>query len=278
LLGRDGHGHLVRRPLTRENREHDRNHLQAVRKGSRCEAQPWRVSDARADRQEPVWIAPKLPRIPPKAKENPEAPQIGGTPLHAKIVQLQDEVLRLTKELRQTHRENNTAEIIRNVVGTVTTAPRGTIHWLGDTTRPRGKPTPEVPILGWADIHAGEVVEPSEVHGFNVYNMAIGEERFTRAVDKGIELSREHHTGFYPGIVANCVGDMVSGGLHPELLKTDEIESIPACIKVIDWIISAIERLKGSSPMSTCRWSAAITAAPRRSRSSNGITRRTGTT
>jgi hypothetical protein len=189
-------------------------------------------------------IKPKLPKNPPPV-DSPTAPQIGGTPLHAKIVQLQDEVLRLTKELRQTHRENNTAEIIRNVVGTVTTAPRGTIHWLGDTTRPRGKPTPEVPIIGWADIHAGEVVEPSEVHGFNAYNMSIAEERFTRAVDKAIELAREHHTGFYPGFVANCVGDMVSGGLHPELLKTDEIESIPACIKVIDWIISAIERLKG---------------------------------
>jgi hypothetical protein len=70
------------------------------------------------------------------------------------------------------------------VVGTVTTAPRGTIHWLGDSTRPKGKPTPEVPILGWADIHAGEVVEPSEVHGFNAYNMTTAEERFTRAVDK----------------------------------------------------------------------------------------------
>jgi hypothetical protein len=98
---------------------------------------------------------------------------------------LQDEVLRLTKELRQTHRENNAAEIIRSVVGQVTTFPRGTIQGLGDTTRPRGKPTPEVPIIGWADIHAGEVVEPSEVHGFNAYNMAIAEERFTRAVDKG---------------------------------------------------------------------------------------------
>jgi hypothetical protein len=57
-------------------------------------------------------IEPKLPKNPPKPNENPEAAQIGGTPLHAKIVQLQDEVLRLTKELRHTHRENNTAEII----------------------------------------------------------------------------------------------------------------------------------------------------------------------
>src|SRR5689334_18458960 len=36
-------------------------------------------------------IEPKLPKNP-KPKENPEAAQIGGTPLHAKIVQLQDEV------------------------------------------------------------------------------------------------------------------------------------------------------------------------------------------
>jgi hypothetical protein len=34
---------------------------------------------------------------------------------------------------------------------------------------------------------------------------------------------------------------MVSGGLHPELLKTDELEVIPAALKAIEWIVTGLE-------------------------------------
>jgi hypothetical protein len=40
-----------------------------------------------------------------------------------------------------------------------------------------------------------------------------------------------YHTGNYAGIVVNLTGDFVSGGLHPELAKTDEEESIPAALR-----------------------------------------------
>jgi hypothetical protein len=38
---------------------------------------------------------------------------------------------------------------------------------------------------------------------------------------------------------------MVSGGLHPELLKTDELEVIPAALKAIDWIVTGLTMMKG---------------------------------
>jgi hypothetical protein len=96
-----------------------------------------------------------------------------------------------------------------------------------------------------SDWHLGEVVEAQGVHNYNAYNMAIAEERVHKLFDKTIYLTSEHHTGNYPGIVVNSVGDMVSGGLHPELLKTDELDVIPAALKAIDWFVTGLSMMKG---------------------------------
>jgi hypothetical protein len=63
--------------------------------------------------------------------------------------------------------------------------------------------------------------------------------RLHKLFDKTIELATDHHTGNYPGAVVNSAGDVVSGGLHPELLKTHEEEALPAANLAIDWIITA---------------------------------------
>jgi hypothetical protein len=74
----------------------------------------------------------------------------------------------------------------------------------------------------------GEVVHKNEVHGFNEYNLKIAEERVHRLFERTIYLAREHHRATYPGIVVNCVGDFISGGLHPELAKSDHATSLKA--------------------------------------------------
>lgn len=193
-------------------------------------------------------IEPTIPEGMDAAAKAPAAkPSLGGTPEHARIIHLTDEVHRLTKELRQAHRDNNDADLIRQVIGGVDATPRSSPGWLKRAeTRARGKATPEVPITCWADWHLGEVVEPNEVHGYNEYNMAVAERRIFKCFERTIYLAKNHHTGSYPGIVVNVVGDMVSGGLHPELAKTDELEQIPASIKAIDWIIEGVNMFKGA--------------------------------
>lgn len=192
-------------------------------------------------------LAAKEPKVKkPLPPEMVSSPQIGGTPLHAKIIQLQDEVTRLTRELRLAHRGNNDDDLIRQVIGRVDAADRHPPSWLHDEIRVKGKPTPEVPIIGWADWHGGEVVQSREVHNFNQYNENVWAERCHRLFDKGISLPKMHHTGNYPGIVICQVGDMVSGGIHPELAKTDDLEVIPASLKAIDLCITGLEMTKGA--------------------------------
>jgi len=161
-----------------------------------------------------------------------------------KDVRLEDEVRVLRKALKDQYRENDTAEIIREIVGGIAEAPREMPRWVTEPAqRQKHKPTPEVPVTIWSDWHLGEVVEAEEVNGFNEFNMAIAEARIERLVNGTIKLCREHHTGVYPGIVVNLGGDFVSGGLHPELKATDEEEVLPASLKALDWLIAGLRRM-----------------------------------
>lgn len=195
-------------------------------------------------------LAPKPPKnpkpVPPDAARTTiAAPQIGGSPLHAKLIHLQDEVHRLTKELKNTHRESNDMDLVRQIIGKVADAPKAPPMWLTSVPkRDKGKATPEVPMVGWADWHGGEVVEPKEVHNFNRYNKDEWEKRAHKVFDKTILLTREHHTGNYPGLVVNQIGDMVSGGLHPELVKTDDLTPIEACIKAFEISVTGIRMMR----------------------------------
>lgn len=175
----------------------------------------------------------------------PEQPEITyDAKLERKLTAANDRIRYLEKALREAHREQNTADIIREIVGHIANAPRTTPPWLVEgQQRERGKPTPEVVVTCWADWHLGEVVEPAEVNGYNAYNMAIAEERIERLIEKTIKLCRFNHTGVYAGAVVNLVGDNVSGGLHPELKSTDEEEVIPASIKAVDWISAGLRRM-----------------------------------
>jgi transposase-like protein len=166
--------------------------------------------------------------------------------LERKLTAAQDENNRLKKALRDAHREANTEDILRDVIGKIATAPAGEPAWATERPeRKRGKPTPEAACLMLADWHGGEVVEPAEVNGFNAYDMAIAEERAERAIETGIKLSRKHmeNSGDYAGAIVPLVGDFVSGGLHAELKATDEEEAISATIILRGWLRTAIRRV-----------------------------------
>jgi len=168
------------------------------------------------------------------------------SPTDRRFILLQDEVRRLTAELKAAHRASGEEEVIRNLVGQIVEGPRNEPPWTrAPPKREKGKPAAEVPVTIWSDWHLSEVIERSEVNGFNAYNMKIAEERVERLVDTTIKLCRNNHTGVYPGIVVNLLGDFISGGIHPELKATDEEEPIPAALKAIDWLTAALTRIAG---------------------------------
>jgi hypothetical protein len=169
-------------------------------------------------------------------------PQIA--PSDRRFTLLQDEVRDLRNQLKEAHRASSTEDIIREIVTKIADTPRSPPSWITDPPRrEKLKPTPEVPVTIWSDWHLGEVVEKAEVNGFNKFNLEIAETRINRLVDNISKLCKENHTGIYPGIVINLLGDMVSGGIHPELLATDEDQVIPCSLKAADWLVTCIARM-----------------------------------
>lgn len=93
-----------------------------------------------------------------------------------------------------------------------------------------------------SDLHAGEVVRPEEMGGFNAYNLDIADQRLKRFFDKTIALSRDYFAGVeYEGIVLNLGGDLVSGNIHDELEQTNELSVLDTALWVAPRLLAGIE-------------------------------------
>lgn len=170
------------------------------------------------------------------------AVRLGGSEKDRETVALRDEVARLRKELVAAHREALDEEAVKKLLGRMASAPSAPPDWLVAEPK-RGRKTAEVPVAIWSDWHMGETVSRAETSGVNEYNPVIAEARIRRLVESTVVLCRRHGPGTYPGIVINLLGDFVSGGLHPELLRTDAEEQIPSALRCFDILVWALEIL-----------------------------------
>lgn len=101
-----------------------------------------------------------------------------------------------------------------------------------------------MPTLFASDWHHGERVFPNQVNGVNEYNMDIAHKRAKRLITSTIDLLTNHMVNpDYPGIVFALGGDMVSGGIHEELMATDEMEIMPVVVDLIGVLIWCIDTL-----------------------------------
>jgi hypothetical protein len=156
---------------------------------------------------------------------------------------LQDEITRLKAELKAAYRASVEEDAILSLIGVMAGAEANPPKWLAAAHVKRVKPTPEVPVATWSDWHFGEVIQPGAVNGYNAFNSDIARQRVRRLVDHTIDLCKNHGPGNYPGIVINLLGDFISGGLHPELAKSDEYARIPAALEVRDLLVWALSRM-----------------------------------
>lgn len=170
------------------------------------------------------------------------SPALDATEATRERIAQRDEVSRLKAEIKRLHREELSDAAIKEILGRVRDAPVERPEWLVAPPKP-GKKATEVPMTIWSDWHLPEVVSLSETAGINEYNPEIAERRIRALVTNIIHLCREHHSANYPGIVVNLLGDFVSGGIHPELAKTDAEEVIPAALRCRDILVWALEEM-----------------------------------
>lgn len=93
------------------------------------------------------------------------------------------------------------------------------------------------PVALLSDVHYEEVVDPDTVNGLNEYNPKIADKRlleFFQGVVENYELVQSQHT--IKNMVVALLGDMISGGIHPELMEGNAmlpIEAIQEMQKVL---------------------------------------------
>lgn len=188
----------------------------------------------------PGGIAPPEPASAAQSSEGKGKGKRQAPEEQRRIVGLEDEVARLRRQIKALHRADLDTDSVKLLLGQLARAPSRPPDWV--LAAPRSGPgTPEVPVTVWADWHMGEVVSSSETNGRNAYDPEIAEARVRRLVEAIVSLAREHGPGRYPGIVVNLLGDFVSGGLHPELAKTDAEEPLPTvlrCVELLSWALS----------------------------------------
>jgi len=207
---------------------------------------PAHAADALGVGRRSAWrIAKRIAEAMPETADpaSSGAFRLGGSAADRRVVALEDENKRLKKELREVHRAELTEESVRAILGRMAAAPTAPPDWLLSPAKAKTNRTPEVPATIWSDWHLGEVVSHAETNGLNVYDIETAGARVRRLVDATVHLCRHHGPGRYPGIVVNLLGDFVSGGLHPELAKTDAEESIPSALRARDLIVWGLETL-----------------------------------
>jgi hypothetical protein len=161
---------------------------------------------------------------------------------HDERVELRDRVRTLQAEIATFHRENLDDKYVKEKIIGLAEAHIDPPGWLLKSVK--SKHAPGVPTLFASDWHHGERVFPNQVGGVNEYNMEIAHRRARRLITSTIDLLTNHMVNpDYPGIVFALGGDMVSGGIHEELMATDEMEIMPVVVDLIGVLIWCIDTL-----------------------------------
>lgn len=159
------------------------------------------------------------------------------------ITKLKDRVNDLQASLRASQREALTMGTIRREIFGMAERVPDPPAWLISDAKKTGSVT-GVPLTLWSDWHFGETVRPEQVNGLNAYNTGIAQQRAELLVERIVDLCFNHMVNpKYPGVVINLGGDMISGEIHEELLRTNELTSIPACLNLTKILVRCLRAM-----------------------------------
>jgi hypothetical protein len=100
-------------------------------------------------------------------------------------------------------------------------------------------------ILVLSDWHVEERVDPSTVNGFNEYSPEIAAQRAERMFQKAAAIiDAERGMSKIDDLVVACLGDFITGYIHPELMESNYLSPTQACLLAEELICSGIEFLK----------------------------------
>lgn len=126
---------------------------------------------------------------------------------------------------------------LRKIIGKMTDVELKEPKWLAKPVKASGK---TVPVLFTSDFQWGEVVKRDEVNGLNAFNKEIGKSRYQLLIEKALLLGG----GSPEGLVLLRGGDSISGDIHEELLRTNDLSSMEAVLSLAELEVAGIRRLQ----------------------------------
>jgi hypothetical protein len=105
--------------------------------------------------------------------------------------------------------------------------------------------SPGFPMTMWSDWHWGETVSLDETGGLNAFDYGTALARVDRLVNSTVSLLRNYGglSPSYPGIYVCLGGDLLSGGIHDELVETNWSPAVGQAFEVHSVIAGALLRL-----------------------------------
>ena len=95
-----------------------------------------------------------------------------------------------------------------------------------------------------SDLHFQEVVKEREVNGFNAYNHDISVQRWERVIDRAASHPQKYIGDRGVGKAVVCLGgDIITGSIHDELTRTNDMTEMEAVVFWTPKIASALTHL-----------------------------------
>lgn len=125
------------------------------------------------------------------------------------------------------------------------TATRGETRSVAARRMPSSKRTgTATAVVVATDWHAEETVDPKTIGGQNAFNLEIAERRVGQLWEKAILLTEaSRHLSKIDECVLACLGDLIGGHIHDELLETNALTPIEAVLWVQQRLVEGIGKL-----------------------------------
>jgi hypothetical protein len=151
------------------------------------------------------------------------------------------------KRIEELERQAAADRTVREAVFRLSSRPLEPPSW--NEKPSKGSKHRESIVLFLSDIHMGEVVSLAAMGGRNSYNMKIAAARLERYFQSVVKLGTEHWTGLPPDSIYFVLGgDLVSGEIHDELAKTNDLQAIPAVRVLAEALAAGLDLLRKSFP------------------------------
>lgn len=158
------------------------------------------------------------------------------------VRRLKDDNRRLRDALMSAERRAAHAEDIRAGVLGLLDMPQQPVTFAAPA---KGASSAETAVFVLSDLHWSETVKLAAMDGINSYNLEIARARLGRWAHTARDLLTKHWTGTAPArVIIILGGDLISGGIHPDLAKTDALASLPSVRDVAEHLRAAILIIK----------------------------------